>query len=278
MRKEEKRRPNEWMRLRVRLAWQLKRLRCFAGAPKFDLRFKLIVMSAISPAIAIFGGALASNGLLGAGFAFVLYLIGATLGLLVLVTLGARFLDDHFADFKAAKGFGVALFALATFVAHGRAVGEVNSIFHVDASALPHTTAAASAMIISIWVYLGVLLPICIISVICALYFFGRARRGNAMISFAVFIAALLWASLIDHQIAQDDRRKSNLYQIALEMDFNKRSNCLGVPEQSEGVVFIGPDQLRAIAAPRMVERSRSSKSIFRGIDVPSKFDVVKCL
>jgi hypothetical protein len=268
---------NEWMRLRIRFSWHGKRLRQFMKDPIFDLRFKLIAMSAASWMIPILGAILASNGLLGAACAFLLYMTGATLGALVLVTLVSRFLDAHFAEFKSAKIFGVGLFALATFVAHGKAVGEINSIFPIDASVLPHATAAASVMLIATWSFWAVLIPTCIISAFCAICHYKKAQAGNATMSFAVFVATLLWASLIDHQIAPERKRQGNLYQIALEFDFNKRSKCSGLPEGAEGVAFIGPDQRRAIIAPRLVVTKVVPTSIFREVEVPPDFAITHC-
>ncbi len=278
MSKENDRAPNQWMRLRVKFASQCKRLLCFLKNRKFDFRFKLIAMSIMSLIIGVVGGVLAAYGFLGAGYAFVFFISGAMLGLLVLGTLTAHFLEQHFAEFKSAKFFGFGLFALVTYVAHGKAVGEINAIFQIDASAFPHATTAASAMIISTWISWALLVPICFVSLICSIYHYTASKAGNTMISAAVFIACFLWTSLIEHQAAPDGRRKGNLYQIALEMDFNKRSHCLGLPEGSEGVVFIGPDQLRAIVAPRKVEIQTNSKSIFREIQLPEKFDIVNCL
>jgi hypothetical protein len=269
--------PNERIRLRARFAWQRKRLRSFIKNPTFDLRFKLIAMSIVSPLIAVVGGALASYGLLTAGYAFAFYMSGAALGLVVLATLTSRFLDRHFAEFKSAKILALATFALATYVAHGRAVGEVNAIFQIDASALPHATTAASAFVIATWIYPAVVLPILCGSAVLMLYY-GRAAGGNALIAFAILISSVLWAGLLNFQAMPAPARKSNLYQIALEMDFNKRSHCSGLPVGSEGVVFIGPDQRRAIVAPRLVEIKRSSKTIFKQVQVPEKFDIVDCL
>ncbi|MES3021072.1 MAG: hypothetical protein V4857_05750 [Pseudomonadota bacterium] len=269
--------PNERIRMRAKFAWQRKRLRSFVKNPTFDLRFKLIAMSIASPLIAVVGGALASYGLVTAGYAFAFCMSGAALGLVVLATLTSRFLDRHFAEFKSAKILALAMIALATYVAHGKAVGEVNAIFQLDASALPHATTAASAMVIATWIYMAAVLPTLIGSAVLMLYYYGKSEGGNALIAFAILMCAVLWAGLLNVQAVPAHARKSNLYQIALEMDFNKRSHCSGVPMDSEGVVFIGPDQRRAIVAPRLVEIERSPRTIFTQVQVPENFDIVNC-
>ncbi|MDQ1816403.1 hypothetical protein RBA41_24195 [Massilia sp. CCM 9210] len=264
-------------RLRVRLAWQRQRLRCFIDNPTFDFRFKLIAMSILSPVIPVGAGLLASYGLLAPKQAFVCYMAGALLGLLVLATLATRFIDRHFAEFKSAKIIGLALLGLATYYAHGQAAVEVNAIFQVDASSLPRATAAASALVLANWIYPAIVLPILFGSIALVLYYAGKAQRGNMAIAFAICMSSTLWAGLINYQAAPDRIRKSNLYQIALEMDFNKRSTCAGVPADAEGVVFIGPDQRRAIVAPRLAEIRRSPNAIFKEVKVPETFEKVDC-
>jgi hypothetical protein len=273
----EKGRLSIWKKIQIKYAWQRKRLACFWKDPKFDRRSKLIGISALSPTIAVVGGALASNGILSAGPAFVFYMAGALLGLVVLFSMAIRFIDVHFSEFKATKIFGLALIAVASYIAHGKAVAEINGIFSVDAAALPHATSAASVMIICIWVCSLILIPICAGSALLSVYFYWKSKAGNAAMAFAVFISSLLWVSLIEHQISPENRRKGNLYQIALEFDFNKHSRCNGLPANAEGVLFLGADQRRAMVAPRLMELSRSPKSIFRVVQVPTDFKLVTC-
>ncbi|WP_426105432.1 hypothetical protein [Massilia sp. TSP1-1-2] len=94
---------------------------------------------------------LSSYGLLSPAATVAALLTGAALGMLVLATQATRFLDRHFAEFRSAKLFAAGLFALGTYVAHGRAVVEVNGIFGEDAAAFPHAVAAASAMFVATW-------------------------------------------------------------------------------------------------------------------------------
>ncbi|ATQ75794.1 hypothetical protein CR152_15615 [Massilia violaceinigra] len=262
-------------RTRVRVAWQRKRLRDLLQNP-FDFRLKLIAMSILSPVIPIVTGLLASYGLLAPSRAFVCYMAGALLGMVVLTTVASRFIDRHYSEFKPAKFIGLGLLGLATYFAHGQGAIEINAIFEVDASSLPKATAAASALVLAQWAN-SALIPLLFASGALVLYNMAKSRPGDAAISFAICMSSCLWAGLIHYQAEPDPTRKSNLYQIAVALDFNKRSTCAGVPKDAEGVVFVGPEQRRAIVAPRLTELHSSSNSIFKEVEVPEKFDKVEC-
>lgn len=264
------------MGLRIKLAWRRKRPSYLFGNPKIDLRFKMIAMSGASAGLAVIARAMSEFEFFGRGWAAVLVIAGAVLGALVLATLAHRFLKRHFAAFKAAEFLGFGAFALATFIAHGQAVGEVNAIFQIDASALPHATAAASAMVIGAWLYWSALLPLAAASAIWAVRCLVKSQYGDATISLAIFLASVTWSGLIGHQAAPDLRRKSNIYRIALEMDFNKRSHCVGMPPGAEGVAFIGLDQRRAIVAPRKapIPSRGGFSALVPQVEAPSEFQL----
>ncbi|WP_426105443.1 hypothetical protein [Massilia sp. TSP1-1-2] len=270
---------------RALLPWGRRRKSRFRRHPplsvrsQFSFRFKVIAMSGASAACVLLARALGNGASSISGWAWVLVLAGAVLGALVLGAVAHRFLDRHFSRFKSAKLFGFGLFALATFVAHGQAVGEVNNIFHIDASSLPHATTAASAMAIGAWLFWAVLIPATVASGAWLIRCASALRWGDATITAAIFFAGVTWSAVVGHQAAPDVRRQSNIYRIALAMDFNKRSNCEGVPAASEGVVFIGPDQKRAIVAPPRVDiLSRGGfSSLVPQVQVPTEFQIVEC-
>lgn len=265
-------------RLRARMRLLRPRLRGALKARDFDLRAKLIAVSVASLIVVAGGALLSSYGALSPAATVAVLLIGVALGMLVLATQAAWFLNRHFAEFGSAKFFGAGLFALGTYVAHGRAVVEVNAIFGEEASNFPHATAAASAMVIATWTFWTVLVPILAASLVCWLYFNAVPKAGNAAMSLSILLAAISLSSLIVHQAADVERRRNNIYQIALAMDFNKRSRCVGVPADAEGVAFVGSNQLRAIVAPRRELVPGDRASVFQEVVVPEKFARVHCL
>jgi len=280
MSKTRQRAPRKVIRLRTTLAWCREKVSHLLGKVEINDKFKLIAMSTACPMVAVSAQLLSEAGIIGPASAVFLLLMCSLFGAIVLTSLALGWLERHLSSFKsAAKTLGVGLVALASFVAHGQAVGEVNAIFGIDASALPHTTAAAVAMVMGSWIFQIILVPACFVSAICLFVFIGKSRFGEVVISFSVFIAALIWTALIFHQVGPELRRKSNLYQIALEMDFNKRSHCVDLPEDSEGVVFIGPDQQRALVAPRrvVIPTQGNFGVLVPQLQVPAKFRIVGC-
>lgn len=279
MNNEKKRTPHALVKLRTKLAWRHKRLSYLIGKPVVDHHFKLIALSLTSAGLAGIARLISGIEIFGPAWIAGLVLMGSVVGMLVLVTLADGWLKRHFVKFKSAKLLGLGALALATFVAHGQAVGEINSIFQIDASALPHATTAASAMIIGIWLFWTVFLPVFVVSLICSIGLYVKSRYGESVIAFAIVMASVTWCALIGQQALPELRRKSNLYQIALQMDFNRRSHCVDMPDGAEGVVFIGPDQRRAIVAPRkiLIKTRGNFGALVPQIEVPSTFQIVDC-
>lgn len=243
----------------------------------FDFHRKLLALSLLSSAVSMGATLWATYGHLSAVAAFACYMAGALVGMVVFVVLAARFFDRHFSEFKAVKTASLGFYALIAYSAHGQAVGEVNAIFGIDAASLPHATTAASTMLIATWLYDFVLSPICLGAVLLSIYYFGVQREGRGFIGFAILLSALIWMALIYHQATVESQRRGNIYQIALEMDVNKKSRCENVPPDAEGIVFIGPDQLRAIVIPRLVITETNALSIFKSVKLPTKFEAVHC-
>ncbi|RYF30083.1 MAG: hypothetical protein EOO38_32690 [Cytophagaceae bacterium] len=279
MNNAKQRAPHALVRLRIKLAWRHKRLRYLIGKPVVDHQFKLMAFSIMSAGLAVIARVISDIEFFGPAWTAGLVLMGSIVGMLVLVTLAHGWIKRHLVKFRSAKLLGLGVLALATFVAHGQAVGEVNSIFQIDASALPHVTTAASAMIIGTWLFWTVFLPVFVFSLICSIGLYVKSYYGELVIAFAIVLASGTWCALIGQQAVPEIRRKSNLYQIALQMDFNKRSHCADMPDGAEGVVFIGPDQRRAIVAPRKIIIKTRGKfgALVPQIDVPSDFKMVNC-
>lgn len=279
MDKAKQRAPRALIKLRIKIALRRRRMSYLIGKPIVNHRFKLIAMSVVSAGLAVTAWATSDIAMFGPLWTAGLVLLGSVVGMVVLITLAHGWLERHFAEFKSAKFLGLGAFALTTFVAHGQAVGEVNSIFQVDASALPHTTTAASAMVISAWLFWVFFLPVLAVSFISVVRLSKKSRHGDFTIALAICLASVVWCSLIGQQAVPELRRKSNLYQVALEMDFNKRSHCVDLPEGAEGVLFIGPDQRRAIVAPRkvLIRTQGEFGRLVQQIEIPSNFQIVNC-
>lgn len=237
---------------------------------------QLLGLSATSLMVVICGAVAANNGVLPQKYSLGAMLIGAGIGLFVLAAIAERFLAGRLHESKSAKLFGVALAGLATFVAHGAAVGEVNAIFPLDASNFPHATAAASALVIVGWLFWAF---VAVLGTSAASFIFGfsKSNAARTLISAGVALSSVIVVSIISHQIYPEEARRNNLYQVALAMDFNKRHHCVGVPAGSEGVVFVGPEQRLALVAPPREAFRAHRLSLFVQLKVPADFQSVNC-
>lgn len=269
---------NQWLRIERKMELEWGNFKEYRSSPQARPRLKLVYLSMLSPAIAFTGGLLSSNGLLDAAYAMIFFMTGTLFGMVVLVKLIADYLKEHFPDFKPASFIFYAVMALVSYVAHGQAVGEVNGIFEHDASAFPHATTAAWAMIIATWTYWWCALPVLLVSLVSVIWHFAKSKTDNALMAFGILFSCLLWVGLIEHQALDKNRRKNNIYQVAIEMDFNRRSHCGPAEMRGGGVVFIGADQRRAIFAPTVVELARNPLSIFKTVEVPHTFTTAVCL
>lgn len=269
-------RRNHWIKFRIRWTRQKKELRAFWKNPSLSYRSKLIGLSMLSLATALGGAFIADTNALPQKYSLGAVMVGAGIGLFVLAAMTERFVGRQFGEFKGAKVLGLAAVAVATFVAHGAAGVEVNEIFPYDPSNFPHALAAASAMIIVSWLYWAIV-PILLASAGSFIYHFFKSEGSNTVISCCVALSFVSIVSLITYQVHPANARGNNIYQIALEMDFNKRHHCVGVPDGSEGVVFIGPEQRLALVAPRRAIVGGPRRSLFIQVAVPTDFKTVNC-
>lgn len=206
------------------------------------------------------------------------YLIFATifLGLYVFVSIVERVFVKYFIDFKSTQLFWVGAVAFATYVAHGQAGDEVNAIFHLDASAFPYATTAATAMMMATWA----LWPAGVVAGLSFMYCTYKTFRSDykdVLISLVLTLNLTSFALFVGYQISKDDVRKSNIYQIALAMDFNGRFRCENSKVGSDSVAFIGPDQKRALVAPLAEITHQDRRTIFKIVAVPESFEIVDC-
>jgi hypothetical protein len=159
---------------------------------------------------------------------------------------------DSISRLGAARLLWAAFLACIAYVSHGEAVGEVNEIFGVDASSLPHATAVATVLLL-LKPTAVLLFSIGLIKLFLIIISSANGKPALILISFSVAFSSLVAAGTL--AFAGDDKvRKKLVYQFGVHYDFNLRSSCAGTQE-GDGVLFVGPLQDRAIIV-------RNAKSI----------------
>lgn len=172
--------------------------------------------------------------------------------------------------------FGAAALAILSFLAHGNAVGEVNRIFHADAASFPHATAAATVFVIlswALWPAIGLLLH----GLAMGFVAIRDDDVARAMTSFTALLGSFTLVTVIASQFYDVEHRANNVYQVARAFDFNERFDCNGVRQEGDGAAFIGPEQRRALIAPRLAARAIGNGSLFKRAEIPARFEVVDC-
>jgi len=193
-----------------------------------------------------------------------------------------------FHPFGSTKIFLAAFGGLAVYFAHGLAADEVNKMFSVDSSALPHTTAAATVfkLVTSVqWVFW----------ITCVLGLLGVAWFGmvvddedrtlkslSAMIS-SLAITIMIPVFLSDGSEAKagaeakDGPRQKLLYRLAMQTDFDSKFNCASGTVGTDSVLFLGPEQRLAIIAPEGAKVSGVSIPLPQDLQVPKTFAQTEC-
>ena len=210
------------------------------------------------------------------GWVLSLIFLATLLGAYVVAVMVEKVVARQFIDFRATQYFWVGAVALLGFVAHGFAGDEVNAIFGQDASSFPYATTATTAMFLLWWA--------CQVALVVAFaslgYFAVQMYRNRREAAFTAFTLSINLVSLFLFgllQIYPEPIRRSNIYQIALAMDFNEKFECEGAQSGMHHVAFIGPEQRRALIAPKPEIIYRSEKKFFKVVTVPASFSRASC-
>ena len=217
-------------------------------------------------------------GLLPVRIVISLIFVTIILGLYVFISFMEKVFAKSFIDFKSTQLLWVGFIAFLTYIAHGQAGDEINSIFSQDASTFPYATTAATAMVLGSWT----LWPAFLIGMLSLLYaasrLFRPQRRQLLLIAVTVGIQLSIFSMFVEYQMARETVRKNNIYQIALAMDFNGNFRCDDAKVGRDSVVFIGDSQDSALVAPPLIIKHENKESIFKEVEVPAAFRRVSCM
>src|SRR5471032_132577 len=241
-----------------------------------DFYFVLNFVSLASLAVLFLGMCLESMQLIAPKYMVFPIFAAMFLGLYVFFTVVEKTIAKYFLSFKSTQLLWAGFVAFIIYIAHGQAGDEVNAIFHLDASAFPYATVAATAMMVASWSFWPAVL-IASAAFVYYTYNVFRSRYKNVLIGITLTLNLASFAVFVSYQISDDAIRRSNIYQIALSMDFNATFNCTASTSNSDSVAFVGAEQRRALIAPPLKIKHDSARSIFKEVVVPKAFDLVEC-
>lgn len=212
------------------------------------------------------------------------------LGLYTLLCLIEGKLGRHIIEFKTTLIAWALLAGSLVFYGRISAVTDINEIFHIDASALPLTLLASTAIHISgllFWPIVGVFLgAIAWLLIVWTGNYFDENTPAGEKIARVITIATvalslLISATFIHARIHDKDSRLQIIYRTAHSSDFSASFRCQGIDQEAQSVLFIGPEQKRVLVAPRIQEQifaTNKKADVLRSVSIPTNFPLVDCI
>ncbi|MDY1046957.1 hypothetical protein SOM55_09105 [Pseudomonas coleopterorum] len=211
--------------------------------------------------------------------------VSLLLGIYTFLALMELRLGQRLLQWKATIVLWVVSIGCLSYFAKIRAVSDINSIFHIDASLFPMTllvTTILHSTSMLLWVIGG----IGVTSFICVL----TAHRSETtpgqtaiiVICYAVnSFTCLVIALFIFYKVDVDSSRQQMIYRISHVADFNSFSPCKNVDPQAYSSVYIDANRYLVLTAPKIVDVPNLEPrrfSVFRSVKVPESFQVLRCV
>lgn len=183
----------------------------------------------------------------------------------------------------------IASIAVSGLIAYstGKAASAINSIFGVDASALPITLIFTTAIILFHLIapfLLGISLAILIHIMIVVGWIKAKIKDETHdfppfhSIMFSIVAAIIMY---FGWEWSNNELSKSRLpekiYLMAHSLDFNGKHLCANIPD-STPVIFLGADQNSVLVTPHGLEDFDFSTFFTASVEIPTHFDRSKCM
>lgn len=213
------------------------------------------------------------------------------------IALGLASIAGYIEAFmKSALGFEsfrwifAAGIAFIVYLSRVDTVNDINAIFHIDASALPLTTIAGTAMRFASYMFWPMVAVCAVSTLFIAFMMWGSILDDKADLEkislgirvFAALLASGLAAMFIYAQLA-DAAISAKLYRIAHSSDFVSKFNCEHIESDKFDVLFIGSEQRRVLVAPKiqpedmLFNTRKQQPAILMPVKIPEYFTVMEC-
>ncbi|WP_330509404.1 hypothetical protein V1687_12980 [Pseudomonas putida] len=216
---------------------------------------------------------------------FAIYMCGVLLGsIYVFLGLVEVILMSRLFSLKSSILLWAFFVACLGYVARAKASVDINSIFHMEASAFPMTLIATTLLhMISLlfWFFFisgSGCLFLASFSVVLKLH-----HGKRFMLIFCQVITGLAFmiiSSFAHFKIDKDTQRLQMIYRIAHSVDFNALSPCSNIDSSTTNMVFLDADKRLALVAPTLDEFAGfewRKVSYLRSVAIPESFKTVTC-
>lgn len=217
--------------------------------------------------------------------ALFLMIVSVFMGLYVFVGTMETTLLRSLVGLKASVIAWLLLFSYFAFVAKAKAMGDINSIFHVDAALLPMTLLATTVLQVMSMLFW----PVIVVSVLIAVVaFFWREEFSGSIDGVKIIVALVVSAGaqvmfslFVWGWVNADEQRHNTIYRIAHFADFNSSFRCSNLNEGELSVLFVDPAKSQVIVAPKIEEkilRLNSKAAWLQPLTIPSEFPKIACV
>lgn len=192
---------------------------------------------------------------------------------------------DYFPNFHFDKIIAGSIGVVILYFGRVGGISDVNSLFRIDAGALPMTTIAASIMYL-FHMFLWVSIPIMTVSFLGLLYSiikFPVSLFNYPVGKWLILFSTTLFITIIALAAFDDAGRKQRIYRIAHATDISSKFSCRDIDMEQNAVLFIGPEQKKVMVVPKIKEdptlgNQGKEASFFREIKIPDKFTITECI
>lgn len=188
-------------------------------------------------------------------------------------------------DLKSTLILWAIFLACLGYLARVRAVADINEIFHVDATLFPMTIFAAAVMHSASLLFGGVVF----VGFVSGILAITAPREDQASGQTAIIVVChvvnafmcLVIALFVGYKVDDDKARTQMIYRIAHITDFSSYSPCKNIDPEKNDVLFVDVNKYLALTAPKIDDTFNTEVrkvSVFRSIEIPKPFPVVRCI
>lgn len=158
--------------------------------------------------------------------------------------------------FNVTKFIATISFSALVIFSYGTASAEINSIFGIDASAMPFTRAITTGIYVIrkfyfVLFFVGILALVQMLGVV--IYAHNKTKPDSdyenpPLLSIAIFVISLLFIGWCIHlnDSLTDKALPKKIYRLAHILDFNTKHTCKNLPG-SAAVIFMGDEQAKVL-------------------------------
>lgn len=216
---------------------------------------------------------------------FAIFMCGALLGsIYVFLGLVEVTLMHRIMNLKSSLLLWAFFVACLGYVARTIASVDINTIFHMEASAFPMTLIAATLlhMINLLFWFFFISGIVCFLVAVSSVMEGLHLGKGLMLITCQVVagLAFMIISWFSHYKIGKEGVRHQIIYRIAHSVDFNAHSPCANIDSAKTAMVFLDADKRLALLAPILDEFAGFEWRIvpyLRSVPIPENFQTVVC-